>query len=92
MPHPDDIVDEDIIVREFSGRFLIWRFHGERKGLWRSSHEGLGESDDRDQALSKAFDLAGNGRAVWFCDTQERYQQVSLKSRAELEARQRTRS
>lgn len=77
MPQPDDIVDEDIIVREFSGRFLIWRFHGEQKGLLGSSREGLGETDDRNQAIAKAFDLAGDGHAVWFCDPRERYQQVS---------------
>ena len=74
---PDDIVPDDIIVREFSGRFLILRFHGAQRGLLGSSREGLGESDNRDQAIARASDLAGNGHAVWFCDTRERYRQVS---------------
>ena len=77
MPQPDDIVDEDIIVREFSGRFLIFRFHAPATGLVATPRQGLGESDDRNQAIAKAFDLAGKGHAVWFCDARERYQQVS---------------
>lgn len=79
MPQPDDIVDGDIIVREFSGRFLIFRFHGEQRGPFSSSREGLGESEDRDQALSKAFGLARNGHAVWLCDTRESYRKLSLE-------------
>ena len=77
MSQPDDIVDGDIIVREFYGRFLIWRVHAPATGLAASSRVRLGESDDRDQALSRAFDLVGNGHAVWFCDTLESYQQIS---------------
>ena len=47
MPRPDNIVGGDIIVREFSERFVIWRVREDREKTLLSSHEWLGESDNR---------------------------------------------
>ncbi len=74
MPRPDNIVGGDIVVREFSQTYLIWRVRGGRSLA--SSHQGLGQRANRDEAISKACEVAGSAHAVWFCDTNERYRRI----------------
>ena len=77
MPRPDNIVPGDIIVREFFGNYLIWRVQGHKGSSLASRHERLGESDDQDRAISTACALVGSEHAVWFCDKNEKYRQIS---------------
>ena len=76
MPLPDSIVAGDIVVREFSGNYLIWRVLEQKTGSFWGKHVGLGQSDNWERAISRACELAGSKHAVWFCDTHERYRQI----------------
>ena len=76
MTQVGNVTPGDIVVREFSGNYLIWRVR-EKTGLSLGSrHEGLGQTDDRDWALTRASELAGSIHAVWFCDPNERYRKI----------------
>jgi len=72
----EDVVPGDVVVRKFSGNYLIWRVREQKESLLVSSHEGLGQSDDRDWALTRASELARGLHAVWFCDPNERYRKI----------------
>ena len=72
----DNVAPGDFVVREFSGRYLIWRVRDTKEWSVGSRHEGLGEADDRDSAICRASELAGNANAVWFCDENERYKKI----------------
>ena len=72
----DNVAPGDFVVREFSDRYLIWRVREKKAWSVDSRHEGLGEIDDRDSAISRARELAGNAHAVWFCDMYERYKKI----------------
>ena len=77
MRRPDDLVAGDIVVREFNQRYLIWLVREKTpESIFSSKHERLGESDDRDQAISRARKQVGSGHAVWFCDKHEEYQRL----------------
>ena len=76
MTQVGNVTPGDIVVREFSGRYLIWRVleEKERSEGWR--HEGLGQADDHESAISRALELAGNAHALWFCDKYEQYTKI----------------
>ena len=69
-----NVAPGDFVVRQFWGRYLIWRVR--EKWSVGSRHEGFGEGDDRDSAISRARELAGNAHAVWFCDQCEKYTKI----------------
>ena len=71
-----NVAPGDFVVRQFAGRYLIWRVCEQKEWSVGSMHEGLGEADDRDSAISRAAELAGNAHAVWFCDENERYEKI----------------
>ena len=73
----DNVPPGDFIVREFWGRYLIWRVREQKNSSVGSKHEGFGEADDRDSAIFKARELAGNAHAVWFCNAYETYKKIS---------------
>ena len=77
MRRPDDLVAGDIVVREFNQTYLIWLVRDKEARSISSTHERLGESDDRDQAISRARKLVGREHAVWFCDKHEEYRRLS---------------
>ena len=72
----DNVAPGDIVVREFSGRYLIWPVREKKHWVLGSSHEGVDEADDQDSAISRASELAGNAHGVWFCDPHERYRKI----------------
>jgi len=76
MTMVDNVAPGDFVVREFSGRYLIWRVREKKEWTLGSRHEGLGEADDRESAISRASELAGNAHAVWFCDKHEKYTKI----------------
>ena len=76
MTQVGNVTPGDIVVREFSGRHLIWRVLEEKELSVGWRHEGLGEADDCESAISRALELAGNAHALWFCDENETYKKI----------------
>ena len=78
MRRPDDLVAGDIVVREFNQTYLIWLVRDKKAGsMFVATHERLGETDSRDQAISRARKQVGSGHALWFCDKHEEYRPLS---------------
>ena len=69
---PPDLVPGDVVVRDFSGNYLIWRIL-EQMG---SRREGLGQTKDRALALERADKYAGSTHHVWFCDSYGKHRKI----------------
>ena len=93
MRQPDDLVAGDIVVREFNQTYLIWLVRDQtQRSMFAPTHERLGETDDRDQAISRARKHVGSGHAVWFCHKHEEYRRLSTEVGPTPGEAQRTRS
>ena len=81
MPLFNNPTPGDVVVQEFSGNYLIWRVRDESS--LGSKHEGIGQTDDQDWALTRAGELAGSTHAVWFWAPNARYRKIRSASRRE---------